>query len=389
MARLALVRCPDYRPSSVGPAVDEALGLLGGLEAFVRRTSRVFVKINHLSPPSPPEAGIVTHPAFAAAVLERLKEAGAEVVVGDDVNSRDGDPFGLSGYREVCRRLGIRLADLKEDGFRKVLLRGRRVGSAFYSGLVLEAEVVINLPKFKTHSFTVLTGAVKNMFGCLPHGRRLEAHRRFPDQGDFSEMLVDIYGCRLPSLTLMDAVVVMEGEGPAAGKLRPAGLVLASADGVAVDAAAAALAGFDPDDVPTNAAAGGRGFGVSDLGRVEVVGQRLADAFLPAFKPSGVASGLLRKKIPAALYAYVSGQLAFVPRIRKDLCNGCGECLRSCPTGAARQDGSQARVERSACIGCMCCHEVCRFGAIRLERKPVGRGLVAAGRAARRLGFRV
>lgn len=387
--RVAVVRCPDYGSASVRSAVGGALDLLGGLEKVLPRRARVFVKINHLSPPSPPGAGIVTHPSLTAAVLERLKDSNAEVVVGDDVHSPDGDGFSLSGYRDLCRRLGLRLVNLREAGFRETFLDGRRLASVHFSPLVLEADAVVNLPKLKTHSFTVFTGAVKNMFGCIPHGRRLEFHRRFSRLDDFAEMLIDIYGLRPPDLTIMDAVVVMEGQGPAGGTLRRAGLVLASSDGVAVDAVATHLAGYDAQAILTTQFAHNRGLGIGDVERIEIVGERPGDVVLAGFKPSSIASGLIRKRLPAALYAFLSGQLIFVPQVDPGRCTGCEECVRSCPTGAARRAGPVVRIERKACIGCMCCHEVCRFSAVRLGRKPLGRVIGSTGRIVKRLGFRI
>ena len=389
MVRVALVRCPDYDDRNVGPAVDRALGLLGGWEAFVPRRARVFVKINHLSPPSPPGQGIITHPAVAAAVIARLKEFEAEVIVGDDIQSPETDGFSVSGYREVCRRLGVGLINLKEDGFREVGLQGARLRSVYFARQALDSDLIVNLPKLKTHAFTAFTGAVKNMFGCIPYGARLEAHRRFPRQDDFSEMLADLYAHRPPRLTVMDGIVAMEGEGPAGGPLRKVGLLLAGGDGVAVDAVAARLIGFKPGEVLTTAFAQDRGAGVGDPAGIEVVGERPENAAPAVFKHSALAMGLLRKKLPQAIYAFISGQLVLIPEIVPVPCTGCWECVKICPTGAARREGSKARISGPDCIHCMCCHEVCRFQAVRTRSTPLGRWIKAGGKIARRLGVRL
>jgi uncharacterized protein (DUF362 family)/Pyruvate/2-oxoacid:ferredoxin oxidoreductase delta subunit len=389
MVPVAVVRCPDYDPLHVEASVGRALNLLGGLSALIPRRTRVFVKINHLSPPSPPESGIVTHPAVTEAVLKQLKDLDAEITVGDDIQAGGGDGFRVSGYRELCRRLGVRLVNLKEDGFREVAVRGKRLSSAYFSPWALEAEAIINVPKLKTHSFMAFTGAVKNVFGCIPHGRRLEYHRRFSRQDDFAEMLVDLYSRCPPVLTVMDAVVAMEGEGPAGGSLRSLGLILASPDGVAVDAVAARLVGFDPLAVLTTRFAHRRGLGVGAVDRIAVVGERPEEVALDDFKASALASGLMRRSLPASLYSFFSGQLVLIPTIDAVRCTGCQECVRTCPTGAARPEGGAARIERSDCIHCLCCHEVCRSQAVRLKRRPLGRLIHAGGRMIRFLGYRI
>jgi uncharacterized protein (DUF362 family) len=177
----------------------------------------------------------------------------------------------------MCAELGVPLVNLRESGFVQVSLRGERLKSVYLARPVLEADLVLNLPKLKTHSFTIFTGAVKNMYGVIPYGLRLEGHRRFLGRDSFSRMLVDIFSAVPRQLTLMDAVVGMEGEGPSAGYPKNVGLIISGADGVAVDAVASRLTGHDPLLVPTTANAQARGLGAGDLGSIDVVGERMED----------------------------------------------------------------------------------------------------------------
>lgn len=373
-AMLAVVRCPSYEEPRLREAVGRSLELIGGLAAIVGTGSKVFVKINHLSPGSPPERAIVTHPLFTRQVLEFLKDLGADITVGDDIESGPDDGFEISGYGAMCREMGVRLINLRSAGFREVpCAGGEALESLHVSSAVLDSDVIVDLPKLKTHSFTAFTGAVKNMFGVIPYGSRVEFHSRFPGAAAFGAMLVDIFSCVPPRLTLMDGIVAMEGPGPAGGAARPVGLVLASRDAVAVDAAAQAIIGFGPEDVATTTSAARRGLGTADLGRVEIVGVPLAEARVPRFRKASFPVGLLKRKLPASLYAYVSGELALSPEVIPAACTGCKECFRICPRGAVVMEGGRARILKGPCIRCLCCNEVCRADAIRLRQRPVGR----------------
>lgn len=378
--RVAVVRCPSYEDGPLRDAVAGSLGLIGGLKACLGAGRRVFVKINHLSPGSPPERAIVTHPLFTRHVLELLKDHGADITVGDDIRSGPDDGFAVSGYAEMCRRMGVRLINLKTAGFQEVPCPpGGVLKSVHISAAVLDADAVVDLPKLKTHSFTAFTGAVKNMFGVIPCGSRLQLHRRFPGNEAFSRMLVDIFACVPPRLTLMDAVVAMEGPGPSAGAPRAVGLVLAGRDAVAVDAVAQDIVGFGPEDVATTVLAAGRGLGTSDLGSIETVGERIADIRVKRFRKASLPVGLLKRKLPAFLYAYISGELVPTPEVVPAACTGCGECHDICPPGAVVMDEGRARIIEGACIRCLCCHEACRADAIRLRLRPIGRVLRAVG----------
>jgi uncharacterized protein (DUF362 family)/Pyruvate/2-oxoacid:ferredoxin oxidoreductase delta subunit len=343
------------------------------LGAFLSPGTRVFVKINLLVPQASPERAVCTHPLFVREVLRLLLDHGVDVVVGDDVNFGRGDEFLSTGFRDVCNELRVTLVNLRKTGFAEVALPGAVLKSVFIARPVLEADAVLNLPKLKTHSFTGFTGAVKNMFGVIPYGLRLEYHRRFPRNDIFSQMLVDVFSAAPPNLTIMDAVIGMEGEGPSSGVPKKVGLIIAGGDAVAVDAVASRVTGYHPLAVFTTSAADARRLGNGDLRQIDVSGEILHNVEVEDFRPSSMASGLFRRWLPPFVYGYVSGQLKLTPEIVPEECQYCRECIKICPTRTIHEIREKAWVDEAGCIHCLCCHEVCIHRAIRLHQRPVGR----------------
>ena len=215
---VSAVKAKNYVLAELVPPVKQSLELIGGLSSIVRPGDKVFVKINHLWPPSPPERGIVTHPIFVEAVLTLLKEMKVEIVVGDDIEEGNGDGYIISRFREMCDRQGVKLVNLKEMGFVEKSCNGKLLTNVYISKIVDEADVLINLPKFKTHSLTIFTGGIKNLYGVVPDGLRRRFHRDYLRPEDFCQMLVDVYSITRPELTIIDGVMAMEGEGPGSGK---------------------------------------------------------------------------------------------------------------------------------------------------------------------------
>ena len=372
-AKVSIVRAYDYDSAHLYSAVETSIDLIGGLEAIVKPGSKVFVKINHLSPPSEAEKGIVTHPAFVEAVLELLKRAGAEIIAGDDIDSDAGDGFQISGIRQMCEKAGVRLINLRETGFVETSCKGHFLKKVYMSSTVLEADVIINLPKLKTHSLTVFTGGVKNMFGIIPQGLRTRFHAEYVANEDFGQMLTDVFSVAVPHLTIMDGIIAMEGEGPADGKLRRVGVVLASRDAVALDAVATRIIGGNPLDVYTTRYCDKRGLGVANLGNIEVVGERLEDVVVADFRLPASAFSLLRGRVPGFLRRFLQGQLTVKPWVIERQCTLCLACEKICPSGAITMSDNTAEIDHDVCIGCMCCHEVCRFHAITPRRPLIGR----------------
>ena len=372
-AKVSIARVEDYNSEAICTALQRSLSRLGGLENIIKPRSKVFVKINHLSPPSSPDDAIVTHPCFTREVLRLLLEINLEITVGDDIQSKEKDGFLVSGHRKVCTDLGIRLVNLKERGFREVHCKGQILKKALISPVLHEVDYILNLPKLKTHSLTAFTGAVKNMFGIIPYGLRLDYHRIFKWSDVFSQMLVDIFSCAPPHLNIMDGIVGMEGEGPSGGNPKRVGVILASQDGVAVDAVASKIVGFNPMNIITTQNAHERGLGIGEIDKIEIEGEDIRSVEVRNFKHSAVAVGFMTRKIPSFLHGFIQGQLTHTPKINMNKCTICMECVNICPRKAAKLDRDSVWIERSLCIHCMCCHEVCRFQAIKLGQRPLGR----------------
>jgi uncharacterized protein (DUF362 family)/NAD-dependent dihydropyrimidine dehydrogenase PreA subunit len=384
-APVSAVKAQNYNLKELISAVRNSLELIGGLDVILKPGSKVFIKINHLSPPSPPDRGIVTHPVFTEAVITLLKEQGAEITVGDDIEEGEGDGFVISGYRAMCGRQGVQLVNLREGGFVEQPGGSETLKNVYVSKIVLEADVIINLPKFKTHSLTVFTGGIKNMYGVIPAGLRRRFHGRYLRSEDFCQMLVDIYALARPQLTVIDGIMAMEGEGPGSGKTRNLGLILAGRDAVALDAVCGAVIGLKPADVLTTRYAGERGLGVSVLNRIDVVGEKFEDLATKDFKLPATFARTAMNRAPRGPVKYLLEQISPRPRVKKKNCTACGECVKACPTGAARMAGKTSAIDAKLCICCMCCHEVCRYDAIYPGRPFFGTVIYGILRAARRM----
>ena len=315
-AKVSIVRAHDYDNTEIHAAMEKGIELIGGLAKIVSPGSKVFVKINHLPPPSPAEKGIITHPAFVEVVLDLLKEVSADITVGDDIQST-GDGFKVSGFRQMCQRAGVRLANLREAGFVETTCNGHFLEKVYLSKISLDADVIINLPKLKTHSLCVFTGGVKNMYGTISSGLRVKFHGEYIRNEDFSQVVTDIFSAIRPQLTIMDGIIAMEGEGPAAGSLRRLGVILASQDAVAVDAVATKIIGLNPMDIYTTRYSDERSLGIGDLQNIKVVGERIDSVTLSDFRPPSSAVNAIARRVPRGLPGFILGQLPYYVAKRK------------------------------------------------------------------------
>ncbi len=379
-SRVVAVPCGDYDPERVFEAVRTGILALGGLEAFLRPEERVLVKPNLLKP-ADADSAVTTHPAVLRAVLRLLQEYGCASVRFGDSPGHDTGAHALErlGFREDEPVFGARLAPMSEE-VRVDFPEGMTEKEFWFAREVTEADAIINVCKMKTHAMMRVTGAVKNLFGLLCGSRKAREHVKFPGVGLFARMLVDIHRCVRPRLHVMDAVVAMEGNGPGSGTPTPMGLLLFSADPVALDAVFCALIHMDPESVQTNVQGEAMGLGTWHEDRIELLlarpGEEAAPmplaAFADAFGDPDFRVDRKRTERMARSLAMVS-RLSRRPVIHPERCVHCGICVAHCPVpGKAlsfRNGKDRPPVyDRKKCIRCYCCQEMCPRKAITAGR---------------------
>lgn len=372
MNKVSIVSCPDY--SGTKKAIAQAFALLGGIENIIDPGDRVLLKPNILSA-SPPEAATTTHPSVVTAMCEFVLSAGGKPVVGDGAGiSRPGataKALQASGIEEAARKAGAGVVNFETAGFTLVdVPEPLQFRKLYIANPVLEADVVISLPKLKTHELTYYTGAVKNFFGTLPLRCRKEIHL-LEKRELFGEAVADVYSIVKPGFAVMDGVWGMEGNGPSHGKPVNSGVILASPDCVSLDIVAAELIGFDPLKIPTTAGALKKGFGNQCP---VVVGTPLKEV-KTKFKPSsgGVSTA------PAFLKRSFGKYYTINPRINQKKCTQCGACYMNCSPGAVeRLKEGRFRINPEKCILCYCCRELCPNNAVEIKKSLLAQFLTGA-----------
>jgi uncharacterized protein (DUF362 family) len=318
--------------------VRKAIELLGAL-SFGLKGSHVLVKPNLCSPFPPEESPAITHPDVIGAMVRYLKEEGArKVSVGDEPvwGLKSRLCFEKSGVREVVKREGGQLVYFEEGKrINKKVPQGRVYTSISVPAILDEANVLINLPKMKTSTMTLVTLSYKNLFGLVSFRDRKRFHRGI----DLSYALIDIAKVVQPDLNLIDGIVAMEGMGAHSGTPYSLGLLIASQDMTAADIVGTQVMGFNPLEPVTNQLALKDGLGTKRLDRVEIVGERLEEVRTvmerPIFRfvhpkpnveviPGGICLGCMSRvpRIPPRVeddkqYAVILGRRVRFPKERK------------------------------------------------------------------------
>jgi uncharacterized protein (DUF362 family)/NAD-dependent dihydropyrimidine dehydrogenase PreA subunit len=306
--------------------------------------------------------GIVTHPSVLQAVVAKVKSLNpAQIVVGDNpglfnygANEESFWKTGLMEAAQGCYR------NIGNDAVRVDFL-AEFMPSVSVSRAILEADVVISLPKFKTHGLTVMTGAIKNSYGCLPGAQKALLHRMAGSPERFHDLVVAVFKLRVPDLFIMDAIVGMEGNGPASPDLRDIGLLMAADNAVALDAAVAVMMGVDPGQLRFLRQAKAEGLGDYDPRHLKILG---ALNPLPDFKLPPLGGSALQEN--RAVQEIIAERTDLRPKADPGLCSACGTCIDQCPVNALVMDEELPAVDPGTCITCFCCQEICPEKAIAL-----------------------
>lgn len=249
---VSLIKAESYDPQALQASIEKLLLPLGGMRGLVKKGDRVLLKPNLLTGGRPGKE-CVTRPEVVYCVAKLVQEAGGKPFLGD------GPAFGsargvakANGYLPLIEELNLPIVEFHGKRYETV---SEAFNHLLLSKEAMDADVVINLPKVKSHVQLTLTMGVKNLFGCVPGKMKAWWHMEAGKDSDrFGEMLVETARAINPDLTILDGIIGHEGNGPSGGEPRYLGILGASRNVFALDLAIAEVININPAIVPTLAA---------------------------------------------------------------------------------------------------------------------------------------
>ncbi|MCF7833438.1 MAG: DUF362 domain-containing protein [Candidatus Marinimicrobia bacterium] len=346
-----------YHRGDILKAVEEIYVAAGGPDP---KGKRILLKPNILADLAP-ERAVTTHPEVFRAVAMYFQSRGATILAGDSPALHSNGFSGkVCGIGPVCDELGIEWVDFTVDPI-------HRNGFKF-ARILDEVDMVISLPKLKTHELAYYTGATKNLFGLIPGLSKALLHAKYPNRNAFSAMIVDVMEAIKPTFAIMDAIIGMEGAGPQNGQPKYIGLILGSCNHIALDIVASQVVGYNPMDIPMLAHAVKKGIQVKDINDIKIEGGTIREFKVKSFKriPIDRRYNLIYMGVR---YERMRRRFDRRPIFDHDVCILCKKCIQICKAEALEVKDGKIHIHDPNCIRCYCCHEVCPVNAIEIKRK--------------------
>jgi uncharacterized protein (DUF362 family) len=300
----------------------------------------------------------------ARAVIRLVKGAGGVPIIGDSPGG-----FGKN-IDEIFKKSGMEKMAAEEGAKLEAFTASKLVNGIPIARQIFDYDRVISIPKFKTHSITVLTAGVKNMFGSVVGLYKAECHSRAPKEEEFSKIMAKVYAIAKPHLNVVDGIMAMEGDGPSSGTARKMNLVAAGEDAVAIDSCLAKIIGIAPLDVLVTKEAYEAKLGEADLSKIEVLGDALGTFIAKDFK---LPQTTPLKYLPKSVINSVASLIRFRPYIDEVICKRCNLCKITCPVNCIEIEKERCSIDYKKCIRCLCCHEVCPYKVISIKRNILTR----------------
>ena len=376
--QVSAVKCLNYNINELQTKIKTAIELSGGLPSHIKSGAKVLLNPNLLTAVEP-ETGVTTHPEIVRAVIKVLKTKGiTDITLGDSpAGSHSWDKlWSKTGMKKVAEEENVNLIPFSE--FKTICIQDQ---AALIKIPVLksidEYDAIISLPKLKTHLLTKMTGAVKNSYGLVIGGAKSNFHGKYPSPVKMSNFLARLYGSLKPDYVIMDAIEIMEGDGPNYGTVKHLGAIVTGRDAVAVDSCVCGVYGYNYKDINILAKAVEFGFGIAQENKLE----RTGDAWhsINSAKAKRSKADILFK-IPEKLFLPVTFFVKCRPVIDKNKCIGCGLCSEACSQNAINITEKKSKLKASKCVLCMCCIEACPYHAIELSSNSFWRKLFLPGR---------
>jgi uncharacterized protein (DUF362 family)/Pyruvate/2-oxoacid:ferredoxin oxidoreductase delta subunit len=368
--KVAIERCSSYEPEQLY----QALKKTAAAADFPNASGKTVLLKPNIVMDSAPAKAVTTHPVFLEAVIRLVREWGAGRILVGDSPGLQGPNFTArgSGLGEAAKKNGAEWVDFTKGTMELNCPEGKTQRRFTVSKVLQSVDWVISLPKLKNHSLMYYTGAMKNLFGLVPSVAKSPYHVRYPSREAFASMIVDLNVAVKPFYAFMDAVVAMEGPGPSGGTPKQVGLVLASANLLAMDVAASAIVGYPPQLIPVNKDALARKIWLNDFSEIEYPLLRpeevmVRDFVRLPFKKTG--NQLLDFITPWPLKKIWAGRSP-MPVIDHRVCVRCADCVKICASNALKLEGQggdmRIELDKTRCIRCYCCHEICPAKAIKI-----------------------
>jgi len=354
MEKVAVVKCSSYNQSEVYSAVRKVLKLI---KFNPLNRTKVLIKPNAVmsSIQKGQQKAITTNPVLIGAVCKFLKENECKIYIGESSFMNTACVLKESGIERIAKKYKAKLVIFEQEKLVYIKDPHAKILKKFPVAKVLkDVDYIIDMPKMKTHTLANVTLGIKNLYGLIPGGLKQRLHNLVKNE-KFSEILVDIYQNFKPHLTLMDAVVGMEGHGPSSGEPKKAGLILASKNTIALDICASKIMGFNPKEIHTNKFAVERGLYPNY--NFELVGMNK----LP-IKPFKKAWA--REKLTKGMKSFFNEKSIICDTIK---CIKCGTCAKHCPAKAIKLSPFPV-INKKKCIRCFCCMEICPIHALSLGK---------------------
>jgi uncharacterized protein (DUF362 family)/NAD-dependent dihydropyrimidine dehydrogenase PreA subunit len=353
LAHIVAGNCSGYEGNDLRKFFLDALATAG----IACDHRKVLLKPNLLSGKAP-EKAVNTHPDFIKALAEVLLDKGCSVFVGDSPGYESTEKaLKKSGIMDVVDRLGLGVAT-----FDKAIVKQNR-GISPYREIVLgedpaDYDVIINLPKLKTHIMMGLTAGVKNIFGFIPALSKAKWHLRCgTDSNLFASLLIDIYLLVKPTITILDGIIAMDTDGPSHGRTRNLGLIALATDALAMDSYLETLLRV-PYRLPVTSVASEHGL-IPEYSLIDKGVAAINDFVMPATMSQEWGGHHLVREVTRQVFTKK-------PKCNFSACNACKTCVNVCAAGALTFRGDKITFDYGKCIRCYCCAEMCPTGAIRV-----------------------